>query len=201
MFVQVVEGQCPAPEALRTEWDRWAREVAPAGVGWLGSTAGVSADGRFVAVTRFESEEAARMTADRPEQSAWAGRLAEQLTGPAVIRDCPEVRAFLRGSWDDASLVRIEQGQARAIDRVVSNFEARAASRPGPGEAPVAGILAWGPDWYVTEALYYTASAGARHATAADRVADPLLRDAASLVEARTGVDLTSPWSALPAAP
>jgi hypothetical protein len=60
MFVQVIRGQVSDPEQLTAG--------AP---GWLGSTAGVTEDGRFVALARFESQEAARRNRDRPEQGQW----------------------------------------------------------------------------------------------------------------------------------
>ena len=65
MFVQVIQGQVSDPEQARAALDRWARELAPGAGGWLGSTAGVTEDGRFIALARFESEEAARRSVAR----------------------------------------------------------------------------------------------------------------------------------------
>ena len=60
MFVQVIQGQVADAEQARAAFDQWARDLAPGATGWLGSTAGVTEDGRFIALARFESEEAAR---------------------------------------------------------------------------------------------------------------------------------------------
>ena len=81
MFVQVIQGQVSDPEQARAALDRWARELAPGAGGWLGSTAGVTEDGRFIALARFESEEAARRNSDRPEQDRWWAETARLFTG------------------------------------------------------------------------------------------------------------------------
>src|SRR5947207_6136589 len=57
VFVQVIQGQVSDAEAVHAALDRWARELAPAATGWLGSTAGVTEDGRFIGLARFDSEE------------------------------------------------------------------------------------------------------------------------------------------------
>jgi hypothetical protein len=70
VFVQVIQGQVADAAKVRAALDRWVQELAPKASGWLGSTAGVTEDGRFVALARFESEEAARRNSQRPEQRA-----------------------------------------------------------------------------------------------------------------------------------
>ena len=71
MFVQVIRGQVTDPEQVQAALDRWSLQLAAGAPGWLGTTAGVTGDGRFVALARFESEEAARRNSDRPEQDQW----------------------------------------------------------------------------------------------------------------------------------
>lgn len=71
MFVQVIQGHVLDPQQVYAALDRWVQELAPGASGWLGSTAGVTEDGRFLAVARFESEEAARRNSNRPEQGQW----------------------------------------------------------------------------------------------------------------------------------
>ena len=53
MFVQIIQGKASDPEQLRAALDRWVRDLAPGAVGWLGSTGGVTEDGRFIALARF----------------------------------------------------------------------------------------------------------------------------------------------------
>ena len=71
MFVQVIQGQVSDPERARAQLDKWVAEFAPGATGWLGSTSGVTDDGTFVSLARFESPEAARQNSDRPEQDQW----------------------------------------------------------------------------------------------------------------------------------
>ena len=56
MFVQVITGKTSQPAQVRAALDRWVEQLAPGATGWLGSTAGVTEDGRLVALARFESE-------------------------------------------------------------------------------------------------------------------------------------------------
>jgi hypothetical protein len=64
VFVQVIQGQVADASKVRAAFDRWAQELALGAIGWLGSTAGVTEDGRFIALARFQSQEAARANAD-----------------------------------------------------------------------------------------------------------------------------------------
>src|SRR5437763_1325988 len=87
MFVQVIQGQVSDAARVRGQLDKWAEEVAPGAVGWLGSTAGVTDDGMLIALARFESEEAARRNSDRPEQAAWWAQPARPVTGEPAGQD------------------------------------------------------------------------------------------------------------------
>ena len=66
MFVQIIQGKTSNPEALSAAVDQWTQDLAPGATGWLGSTGGVTEDGRFIAAVRFESAEAARRNSERP---------------------------------------------------------------------------------------------------------------------------------------
>ena len=91
MFVQVIHGRVTSPEQVRAALDRWSGQLAAGAEGWLGSTAGVTGDGRFVALARFESEQAARRNSERPEQGAWWAETAKCFDGQATFLDCPQV--------------------------------------------------------------------------------------------------------------
>jgi hypothetical protein len=79
VFIQVIQGQATNPDGIRAELDRWKAELQPGADGWLGSTSGVTDDGRFIAVVRFASEELARRNSDRPEQDAWWSQASKHL--------------------------------------------------------------------------------------------------------------------------
>ena len=71
MFIQVIEGRVTDADAIRAALDQWVAEQSGNASGWLGTTAGTTDDGRFVALVRFESEDDARRNSERPEQGQW----------------------------------------------------------------------------------------------------------------------------------
>jgi hypothetical protein len=97
--------------------DRWQVELQPGANGWLGSTSGSTDDGNFIAVVRFESEEAARRNNDRPEQSAWWSRASQHLADVA-FHDSSRVHAYKEGGSDDAGFVQVIQGHSEDMDRL-----------------------------------------------------------------------------------
>ncbi len=70
MFVQVMQGKTSDKEGLHRQLDRWMSELRSGAKGFLGTTGGVTDDGKVFVVARFESEQAARVNSDRPEQGA-----------------------------------------------------------------------------------------------------------------------------------
>jgi len=129
MFVQVIQGQVANPEQVRAALDRWAQELAPGADGWLGSTAGVTEeDGIFIALARFESEEAARRNSARPEQDQWWTETSKLFTAEPSFRDSREVDVDLVGNPDDAGFVQVIQGRSTDPDR------ARALMQQDSGE-------------------------------------------------------------------
>jgi hypothetical protein len=118
MFVQVIRGQLAEPDQVREAMDRWVRELAPGASGWLGSTAGVTSDGQFVALARFESAEAARRNSDRPEQGAWWAEVSKAFTGDVTFIDSEDVVADVVGDPDLARFVQVMSGRATDPRRV-----------------------------------------------------------------------------------
>ena len=47
MFAQIIRGKVSDPDAVRPVVERWMKELGPNATGWLGSTSGVTEDGRF----------------------------------------------------------------------------------------------------------------------------------------------------------
>ena len=68
MFIQVIQGRCTDADALHRQMDRWREELEPSATGWLGGTYGVTDDGEFVGVVRFDSRASAEANSMRPEQ-------------------------------------------------------------------------------------------------------------------------------------
>lgn len=162
MFVQVIQGQVSDAEALRAALERWVQELSPGASGWLGSTGGVTDDGRFIALVRFESEEAARRNSDRPEQGAWWAETAKLFTGEATFRDSSEVDLDIHGDPDSAGFVQVMQGRssdpARARQVMADNSAEWAAFRPD-----VIGTVGVGHEGGAyTMAAYFTSEEEAR---------------------------------------
>jgi hypothetical protein len=163
MFAQVIQGRTSDAEGLRAAMDRWVQELAPGSIGWLGSTGGVTDDGRFVAVARFESADAAARNSDRPEQSRWWEETQRLFDGEVTFRDSEDVTVDLQGDPDRAGFVQIMQGHVTDADRAKQlmadmNTEAMAAMRPD-----VIGSVSIGHeggDW--TQVIYFTSEAEAR---------------------------------------
>lgn len=117
MFVQVIQGHVSDPEQAHDALDRWVQELAPGASGWLGSTAGVTEDGRFLAVARFESEDAARRNSNRPEQDKWWAETSRLFDGEVTFRDSADVVVDTPGDPDEAGFVQVIQSRGSDPDR------------------------------------------------------------------------------------
>ena len=162
MFVQVIRGQVSDPEQVHAALDRWSEQLAAGAPGWLGSTAGVTGDGRFVALARFESEQAARRNSDRPEQGQWWMETSKLFTGEVIFRDSSDVTADVNGDPDTAGFVQVMQGRGsdpeRARELMAQNPDDWAAFRPD-----VIGSVAVGHEGGAyTMAMYFTSEEAAR---------------------------------------
>jgi len=162
VFVQVIQGQVSDPEKARAALDRWVQELAPGATGWLGSTAGVTDDGRFIALARFESEEAARRNSDRPEQDRWWAETAKLFTGEPTFRDSSEVVVDIVGDPDQAGFVQVMQGRGtdpdRAKELMAQDSEEWAAFRPDL----VGSVAVQHDGGAYTMAMYFTSEEAAR---------------------------------------
>ena len=77
MFVEVVQGMATDPLRIHDLLDRWVSDVAPHAPGWRDTTAGVAADGRFVAMIRFDSTVAGPI----PGHDQWRAETMALLSG------------------------------------------------------------------------------------------------------------------------
>jgi hypothetical protein len=162
MFVQVIQGQVTDPEQVHAALDRWSRQLAAGAPGWLGSTAGVTGDGRFVALARFESEEAARQNSDRPEQGQWWMETSKLFTGEVIFRDSSDVTADIVGDPDKAGFVQVMQGRGsdpdRARELMAQNPDEWAAFRPDV----IGSVAVVHEGGAYTVAMYFTSEEAAR---------------------------------------
>jgi hypothetical protein len=162
VFVQVIQGQVADAGKLRAALDRWIQELAPESIGWLGTTAGVTEDGRFIELARFESEEAARANSDRPEQDRWWAETSQLFSGEPTFKDSSDVTVDVTGDPDTAGLVQVIQGRGsdpdRARELMGQDSSEWAAFRP-----EILGSVAVGHEGGAyTMAVYFTSEAAAR---------------------------------------
>jgi hypothetical protein len=165
MFVQVFQGRTSDGQALMAAVDRWTRELGPTAVGWLGSTSGVTDDGTFIGVVRFESAEAARRNSDRPEQGEWWSETEKLFDGEATFHDSDDVEVDLQGDPDRAGFVQVMQGRVSDPARAKQLTEQMSTEEAAGFRPDVLGsVYAFHPggDW--TMVIYFTSEAEAREA-------------------------------------
>jgi hypothetical protein len=162
MFVQVIKGQVSDAAAMRAQMEKWVAELAPGADGWLGSTGGVTDDGTFIALARFESEDAAQRNSERPEQGAWFEETAKLFDGEPEFHNSTHVDVDTPGDPDKAGFVQVMQGRTTDPERgreLMNNDDIDFGSyRPD-----IIGSLSVehdGDQW--TMALYFTSEEEAR---------------------------------------
>lgn len=197
MFAQVITGSVSDPAEVHAALDRWVEQLSPDAEGWLGTTAGVTADGRFVGVVRFDTEDAARRNSGRPEQDAWWAETSKLFSDDPVFSESTEIDVDLQGDPDQAGFVQVITGRssdpARGRELMGQNSDAWAAFRPD-----VLGSVGVGlDDGRYVAVLYFTSEAEAREG---ERKEPPpeLRADMEAMGALEVGepsfLDLTEPW-------
>lgn len=195
MFIQVIEGRVADQDGLRAQLDAWRRDMQPRAEGWLGTTAGITADGTFVGVVRFESEAAARANSNLPGQGAWWEATAATFDGDVTFTDCPEVDTFGAGGSDDAGFVQIMKGRGdrSTIAPLAEELDATLARmRPDV----IGGTVAWPGDGTFVQTVYFTSEGEAREAEGAETVSQEdreAMERLRSLMTFDRFIDLPSP--------
>lgn len=198
MFVQVIEGRTDRPEELQERFERWDRDVKPGAVGYLGSTAGCTADGDVFVMARFEDAEVARRNSERPEQGAWWEETARCLSGAAIFNDTEDVHVMQHGDLDRAGFVQVMQGHV--TDRSRADAIA-AASDPMLAELrpDLLGVVTayFGRNGFA-ELAYFTSESDARrgeHRELPDEAAE-MVREWGDVMHVDRYLDLAAPWVA-----
>jgi len=162
MFVQVIQGQVADAERAHAAVEQWARDLAPGATGWLGSTGGVTEDGRFIALARFESEEAARRNSDRPEQDRWWAETARLFTTEPTFKDSSDVIVDVAGDPDTAGFVQVMQGQGTDADRARELMSQDSAAWADFRPDIIGSIVVAHDGGAYTMAIYFTSEEAAR---------------------------------------
>jgi hypothetical protein len=161
MFVQIIEGRTSDAQALMDHGEQWQQDVRPGAIGYLGITAGVTADGRAIAIARFEDEASARANSERPEQTAWWEGMAKLYDGEPTFSESSDVTEWMGGGSDDAGFVQVMKstGVDRAkVERMDEVFESYTHLRPDL----LGGLRIWTGADSCVDVAYFTSEAEAR---------------------------------------
>ena len=176
MFVQVIEGKAKDSDLLMRQMQRWVDEIKPGVRGYLGSTGGVTDDGRSVWLARFESAAAAADNSGRELQDSWWAETVKAYDGSPGFHDCTDVDELFGGGSNDAKFVQVISGrakdQAAARQMFTKHEKALQAERPDI----LGGLVAWHGDGNFTQAVYFTseddAHRGEQNAATSDLMAE-----------------------------
>jgi hypothetical protein len=167
MFVQIIQGTVTDADALQRSVARWRKEIKPGAHGYLGSTGGVTADGRGITMVRFESEADAQANSDRAEQGAWWNEASKAFGDDVTFHNCTEVESLFGGGNNSAGFVQVLQGrtndqaQMRATGRAIQ--DELHAVRPD-----ILGVVvAFHGDGGFTQFIYFSSEEAARTGEAA----------------------------------
>ena len=198
MFIQIIQGRCRDAEQMHRLTDEWRDTLGPTAHGWLGGTYGITDEGEFVAVVRFESREAAARNSARPEQGEWWTRAEKCLDGRATFHDCDDAMMFLDGGSDDAGFVQVIQGRVGDPERfrefMSQPMDMLHENRPDI----IGGAIAMEPDGWFTETVSFRSEAEAREGEAKEMPEEmqrEMEADMANMQEVRY-LDLHHPWFA-----
>ncbi|MEV4415054.1 hypothetical protein [Catellatospora sp. NPDC049609] len=195
MFVQVIRGRATDPAALHEALEVWVRDLSPDAEGWLGSTGGVTADGRAMLLARFDSPEAARRNSERPEQDAWWRETSQLVTDP-VFADGKQVRTYLGAGSDDAGFVQVAHGTTTDPGRLLDTVERLSTNLRIFRPELIGGTVVLHHDHTFTEAVYFTTLEQAREGE--QLRLPPELQGAIDRMTEYTSYvayyDLTDPW-------
>ena len=198
MFIQVITGTTTDAGGLRRQADRWDQEVRPGAVGFLGSTSGVTDDGRVIVAARFESEAAARRNSGREEQGAWWAETEKYIHG-VTFRESSDITTMLGGGSDEAGFVQVMLGHVidatklAAIEARTPEFE-EVMRRFRPDV--VGDVIARHPDGTYTDIVYFSSEAAARRGELQEMPADlqAMFGDLMAAIVIDEYLDLKDPW-------
>jgi hypothetical protein len=190
MFIQVMQAQCSRPDEVRAFMEKWSSDDS---IGFLGGTFGVTDDGVFLGIVRFESTEAAAANSARPETDALSQEFAGLLDSPLEFADYEDVTNIRGGGSDDAGFVQVIRGRVDDADRAnapAPGFSERTEVRDdvNGGTPPIAA------DGDYTETIYFTDESAARANEQGEPPPEDVRADLEWMASGATYYDLRNPW-------
>jgi len=196
VFIQIIQGRCRDADEMRRLSDEWRDTMGSTAQGWLGGTYGITDEGEFVGVVRFESREAAARNSAKPEQGQWWSRMEQCFDGPVTFHDCDDAMVFLDGGSDDAGFVQVIQGRVSDPERfrrfMSQPMDVLHENRPDI----IGGTIAMEPDGWFTETVSFRTEAEAREGESREMPEEmrrEMDEDMANMQDVRY-LDLHHPW-------
>ena len=197
MFVQMFTGKVSDAGAVESVLKGWPTGAGRGATGWLGSTGGITEDGRLLGLARFESEEAARANSERPEQGQWWESLASNLDGEASFFQSSDVDLDVVGDLDTAGFVQVMHGRVTDLDRARELNGRDSAVWAGYRPEILGSMLLAQDDGGYVMAIYFTSEAEAREGEKKEPPAElaAQMEEMGALDAGGTAYyDLTDPW-------
>jgi hypothetical protein len=160
MHVRFIRAKVADVDGLRAHLERGEGQMTAGAVGFLGSTAGITPKGDFVALARFDSAGAAAANRERIEAGEWWRDLLTHLDGEPEVKDTERVSVLMAGS-DDAGFVQIMEGTGDP-DALAALDKQFVAIAPEYRPDIMGGYRAYFADGTWADVTYFTSEAEAR---------------------------------------
>ncbi len=198
MFIQIIQGKCNDADRVHQLIDQWRDEMGSKVEGWLGGTYGITDDGEFVGVIRFDSREAAAQNSARPEQGAWWEETKSCFDGEVTFHDCDNAMTFLGGGSDEAGFVQIMQGRLSDPERFRHFMEQPMDMLHETRPEILGGTIAMEPDGWFTQTVAFRTEAEAREGEHKEMPAElrEQFQTEMSMMQDVKYLDLHHPWFA-----
>lgn len=162
MFIQMIKAKVADESGVRAAMEAWRHDLMPGAAGFLGTTAGFLDDGRFLALARFESRDAAMTNSGRPEQDEWWSALSANFDGEAEFLDVDDVDLWMDGGSDDAGFVQVMVGHSPDRQKLRDEGEAATPMLREMRPEIIGGTFGrFGDDGYV-QTVYFRSESEAR---------------------------------------
>jgi hypothetical protein len=196
VFIQVIQGRCNDVDRIHSQMDRWHETLEDGATGFLGATYGLTDDGEFIGVVRFDSRESAMANSDRPEQGAWWAETASCFDGEPTFHDCDDVRMMLDGGSDSAGFVQVIQGRISDPEKVAMMMDQPMDMLHRERPEIIGGTMAVDADGFFTQTMAFTTEDAAREGEHKEMPAE-MAETMAGMEMAMADVsyhDLRHPW-------
>ena len=162
MWVWILEGNVADPREVGRMLSLWADTFGQTTRGYLGTTAGVTDDSRFLLLARWESEDAGNHLLTNAEMQAWWTDFQEHFDGPVTFAETDDVTTSLSGGSDRAGFVQAIK--ASGVDRAIVDTADRQFEALAPEFRPdlIGGVRVWTAADAFIEANYFTSEEAAR---------------------------------------